>query len=160
MIGTGYELLYYFTFDHNAREKLGFDHHHMRKVRERIVAKNFSEETLTEMLEKCGCHKLRSKYVVPAVLRNKKGNKIYDERTVLYAIKQEDYPEFDIKHIQSRIAGENCLPDKKVIHKIVRRGNFKILAERITLDSVWEYTPIYDSVVCRSGLGRIIGDGF
>ena len=157
MFGTGYELLYYFSFDNNARLKIGILPQQAVNFRKHVVAHWYCEERITEWLTTLGCTQIRPQVIVPAVLRSKKG-KLYTERTVLAVLKPEDYTRYDIVQIRNRLRRKKTnMPDEKFIRHVCRHGHFTKIIDRVVMPSVWEYCPVMYSGARPDSVARLIG---
>lgn len=143
MIGTASEMLLFFSYKHETAERLGVSIQRLRRMRTRVEAHNFSEETLVDMLSKLDCKCIRPAYTIPAVIQDGKG-RLYseDEYARLYLTQKfADKWEFSLPYTLGALTAGKFLR-KDILKHLVRSKGAKIVEDRMEMESIWVYDPI------------------
>lgn len=143
MIGTSYEMLLYFSYQHSTCERLGLHPQRLTRMRNRISFKAYPEEDIIALLTKLDCKCIRPQIVLPAVVQDRFG-KMFDENTFIKLfLTQEVADKWNVSrpNALSKIT-QNQFVDIATLKHLVRTRRAKIVQARMILDSVWSYEPI------------------
>lgn len=143
MIGTSYEMLLFFCYQHETGEILNISPARLRVLRKVISRRQLKEETACEYLTTLGCKCIRPQVIAPAVIKDKNG-RVFDEFSFVKLFFTRDMSKkfgFDYDHVMS-MADKHKTTERRVFNHVIHKRRASIINERVVLDSIWSYEPI------------------
>lgn len=142
MIGTMDEILLWLVLDWHNAEKLNMSRQRMQYVRDHY--RDYSEERKRKWFEAYQqnsphtIRKVRDRYVVPAVVCDKKGRR-YTEVTFVRSLarEKERFADLNLDKVLA-VMKTGALPSEGVVRQLLHRKKGWMIEPRVELPSVWE----------------------
>jgi hypothetical protein len=161
MIGTATEMLLYLSYSSRDFKKICTTNTTLVRLRSKLGADAYAEETMAEWLKRLGCSQIRPRVVVPAIIIDRH-QRVFDEHSFvkLYMspfVQKEIERKLDMENIYTK---EGCL-HPRALKIFLRKKKAYMKYQRCVLPSVWLYEPKYSTEVSpriANTIGRIIGN--
>lgn len=162
MVGTSDEVLEWLTHHVYYAPLMQMSRQRLVGLRHKLHEGTVSEQRKDELLERLNnrinflkrtsmssvdceqyhIRKVRGRYVLPAVVMDRKG-RIYNELTMIKIMKhREELQDLNI-HMVYRAVKRGDFPTIEVRNEVLRRLGWKVVEERMVLPSVWEVGESY-----------------